>query len=123
MFMSDEQEKGQKEARSQVDKEEATSDAEENKGLGVVAYIIFFLPLLVAKESKFAMYHANQGLMLLITAVIINVVGTIIPIIGWILILPLGNLFIFILWLIGIINAAKGEMKPLPLIGKYEILK
>ncbi|SDM81729.1 DUF4870 domain-containing protein [Tenuibacillus multivorans] len=121
--MSDEQEKGQKEARSQVDKEEATSDAEENKGLGVVAYIIFFLPLLVAKESKFAMYHANQGLMLLITAVIINVVGTIIPIIGWILILPLGNLFIFILWLIGIINAAKGEMKPLPLIGKYEILK
>jgi uncharacterized membrane protein len=38
-------------------------------------------------------------------------------------VLPLGNLFVFIVWIIGIINAAKGEKKPLPLIGKFEILK
>ncbi|RPF51064.1 DUF4870 domain-containing protein [Aquisalibacillus elongatus] len=117
--MSDEQVKENEEVKS----EETSKDAEENKGMGVVAYIIFFIPLLAAKESEFAMYHANQGLLLLLTAIIINTVGTIIPIIGWLLILPLGNLFVFILWILGIINSARGQMKPLPLIGKFEILK
>lgn len=119
MYMSDEQVKENEEVKS----EETSKDAEENKGMGVVAYIIFFIPLLAAKESEFAMYHANQGLLLLLTAIIINTVGTIIPIIGWLLILPLGNLFVFILWILGIINSARGQMKPLPLIGKFEILK
>ncbi|WP_181349671.1 DUF4870 domain-containing protein [Thalassobacillus sp. CUG 92003] len=98
-------------------------DAEDNKGMGILAYIIFFIPLLAAKESKFAMYHANQGLLLLLTAVGVNVVGTIIPIIGWLFILPFGNLLVFILAIIGIISAAKGEMKPLPVIGKYTLIK
>ncbi|MDV2581501.1 DUF4870 domain-containing protein [Alkalibacillus haloalkaliphilus] len=103
--------------------DQVSEDAQKNKGLGIVAYIIFFIPLLVAKESKFATYHANQGLLLLLTAIIINTAGTLIPIIGWLLILPFGNLFVFILWLIGILNAAKGEKAPLPVIGKYAIIK
>ncbi|TFB14631.1 hypothetical protein E3U55_13460 [Filobacillus milosensis] len=116
--MSEEQVKENEEVKSEEQK-----DAEENKGLGVVSYFIFFIPLLVNKESKFAMYHANQGLILLLTAIIINTIGTVVPIIGWLLVLPLGNLFVFILWILGIINSAKGEMKPLPLVGKFEILK
>lgn len=99
------------------------ADVEKNKGVAMVAYIIFFVPLLAAKDSKFAMYHANQGLILLIAAVAANLVLSLIPILGWIimgLILPLVVLGFAI---IGIINASKGEMKPLPFIGGFEILK
>lgn len=98
-------------------------DAEKNKVMGILAYIIFFIPLLAAKESKFAMYHANQGLVLFLSAIAVNIVGSIIPIIGWFIILPLGNLAVFVLAVIGIINSAKGEMKPLPLIGVISIIK
>ncbi|MET3682842.1 putative membrane protein [Alkalibacillus flavidus] len=97
-------------------------DIEDHKGLAVVAYMIFFIPLLIAKQSYFAMYHANQGLVLLITAVVVNTAGTIIPVIGWLFILPIGNLFVFILWVIGIINAAKGKIEPLPLIGQFDLI-
>jgi uncharacterized membrane protein len=99
------------------------ADAKKNKGIAMVAYIVFFVPLISAKDSKFAMYHANQGLILLIAAVAANVVLSLIPILGWFimgLILPLVILGFAI---IGIINASKGEMKPLPYIGGFEILK
>jgi uncharacterized membrane protein len=98
------------------------ADIEKNKGLAIVAYIIFFIPLLAAKDSRFAMYHANQGLLLLLTALILNLISGLIPIIGWFIIMPLGNLFVFILFIIGIINAAGGKARPLPLIGKINII-
>ncbi|WP_409347335.1 DUF4870 domain-containing protein [Paenibacillus sp. MBLB4367] len=98
------------------------SDVQKNKGMAILAYILFFIPLLAAKDSKFAMYHANQGLLIFLGYLIANVVLTIIPFIGWIL-LPFANLFIFILMIIGIINAANGQVKPLPLIGSITILK
>ncbi|GAA0465259.1 hypothetical protein [Alkalibacillus silvisoli] len=126
--MTDEKNKEYKEYQDEkredsAEEEAEAKDAQENKGLGIVAYIIFFVPLIIAKDSPFATYHANQGLLLLITAFVINVLGSIIPIIGWLFILPLGNLFIFILWLIGILNAAKGLKSPLPLVGTVEIIK
>lgn len=99
------------------------TDIEKNKGMAILAYIIFFIPLLAAKESKFAMYHANQGLILFLAAVIINVVGSIIPFIGWMIVIPLGNLAVLIGAILGIIKAAGGKVEPLPLIGKYNLLK
>ncbi len=104
---------------SQVDKE----DLEKNKVFAILAYIIFFIPLLAAKDSKFAMYHANQGLVLFLGAVILNFVGSFIPFIGWFLIIPFGNLFILVLAILGIVNAANGTLKPLPIIGTIQIIK
>ncbi len=98
------------------------SDAEKNKAIACLAYLIFFLPYIAAKDSKFAMYHANQGLLLLLLSVAVNIVGSILPVIGWFLIIPLGDLFVFILFIMGILNASKGEMKPLPLIGGIKII-
>ena len=97
-------------------------DIEKNKAMAILAYIIFLIPLLAAKDSKFAMYHANQGLVLFLVALAVNVVGGIIPFIGWFIILPLGNLFVVVLAILGIINAAKGEAKQLPLIGGFMLL-
>lgn len=99
------------------------SDASNNKGMGILAYIIFFVPLIAAKESRFAMYHANQGLVLFLALVAVNIVSSLIPIIGWLFIGPLGNLALFILAIMGIVNAAKGFCKPLPIIGGFRILK
>lgn len=98
------------------------ADVEKNKGMAILAYIIFFIPLLAAKDSKFAMYHANQGLILFLAALVANVVSAIIPFIGWFLIWPLVTLALVVLAVLGIINAAQGQMKPLPIIGKYTLL-
>ncbi len=101
----------------------AVKDSEQNKAAGILAYIIFFIPLLMAPKSKFAKFHANQGLLLLILAVGVNVIGGIVPILGGMVIQPLGTLAVIVLWIIGIMNASSGEEKPLPVIGNYTIIK
>lgn len=101
----------------------AKSDVGNDKIMGILAYIFFLIPLLAAKDSKFAMYHANQGLLLFILAIGVNVIGTVIPVLGWFILGPLGNLLVIGLAILGIINAANGEQKPLPVIGKYTLLK
>lgn len=107
--------------------DDSHKDAEANKPIAIIGYILpflFFVPLISeAKNSKFAMFHANQQLILLIAAVAVNVVGTLIPILGWFIILPFGTIFLFVIAILGIINAAKGEMNKLPLIGDFQILK
>ena len=99
-------------------------DIEQNKLMGILAYlgILVLIPIFAAKESKFARFHANQGLILLICGVIVGVLGCI-PIIGTFIIGPIGGLIVFILMIIGIINVANGRAKELPVIGKYTILK
>lgn len=93
-------------------------DAEKNKVMAILAYIIFFIPMLAAKDSKFAMYHAKQGLMNFILSVVVSIVGSIVPLLGWFLIiLPVGSVVVLVFAIMGIINASKGEMKPIPWIG------
>ena len=110
---------------TQVNLQPDPEDVEKNKAMAILAYIIFFIPLLAAKESKFAMYHANQGLNLFLFWVAYFVLSWIlvfIPILGWLLMFLLFVVGV-ILMIIGIVNSAKGEMKPLPVIGKISIIK
>ena len=91
----------------------------KNTGMAVVAYIIFFIPLLTdAKNDPFVKYHVKQGLVLFICSVIVWFVARVIPVLGW-AIAPLLNLAILVLAIIGIINAVNGAEKPLPLIGQF----
>jgi len=108
--------------KSEPASSEGGPTGENSKFLAAVAYLIFFVPILAARDDAFAMYHANQGLVLFLTAIGVNIVGTVIPIFGWFLILPLGNLFVFILAILGILTALKGEKKALPVIGGFSIL-
>ncbi len=96
-------------------------DIEQNKVMALLAYIIFLIPLLAAKESKFARFHTNQGLVLFIGAILSSVI-TVIPIIGWI-IAPIAGLLITVFAILGIVNALGGKAKELPIIGKFKILK
>lgn len=105
-------------------------DIEKNKVLSIFAYLswLLLIPLFAAKDSKFARYHVNQGLILAIIEIVSWVVFgilTIIPAIGfifWILGI-LVSLCCVALAVLGIINVANGKAKELPFIGKIRILK
>jgi len=76
----------------------------------------FILVLALKKKDKFAMYHAKQSLALFIIY-IIGYVVLFISVIG-ILLLPFWGILMFIVSILGIINALTGKMKPLPITGK-----
>jgi len=97
-------------------------DIEKNKTMAGLSYLIFFLPLVACPESKYAKFHANQSLLLLITTIAGNVILGIIPVIGWML-MPIFGLSVLLLGIMGLINGFGGKVKQLPLIGKFTILK
>lgn len=95
----------------------------EREPLAVLCYFGIFLliPFLMKQDSQFVRYHANQGLILLIFYIICGVI-LIIPILGWIVSI-VGYLFSFVCLIMGVVNVLGGKMKPMPLIGKFELLK
>lgn len=109
-------------------------DIDQNKLMAILAYlgILVIIPILAAKESKFARFHSNQGLVLFITSILFYIVysilSSIIIAISWKLgflvsIIGLVGIVFFVLMIIGIVNAAGGKAKELPIIGKFRILK
>ena len=96
-----------------------TSKKQKNIGMAIVAYIIFFIPLLTdAKKDPFVKYHVKQGIVLFIASVLVGIISYILP---WQLsiISQLLEVCVFVLMVIGIVNASKGAQKPLPVIGKF----
>lgn len=109
-------------------------DARDNKVMAILSYIgiLVLIPLFAAKESSFARYHTNQGLALAIAevlyAVSYGILSSVILSISWHLyfvvsIIGRVGIVFFILAIIGIINAVKGRMKPLPIIGGIRIIR
>ncbi|NLZ83941.1 MAG: hypothetical protein GX915_09780 [Clostridiales bacterium] len=97
-------------------------DIEKGKTMAGLAYLLFFLPLVACPESKYGRFHANQSLILLITAIAGNIILGLIPIIGWML-LPVFGIAVMVFAVMGLINGFWGKAKELPLIGKFTILK
>jgi len=90
---------------------------EKNIGMAVVAYILFFIPLLTKdKDDPFVKYHVRQGFVLFLTGCIVAVISYIPPMrwFSWLL-----NIGMLVLFIIGILNAVAGKEKQLPLIGKF----
>lgn len=91
----------------------------KNTGMAVIAYIIFFIPLLTdSKNDPFVKYHVKQGLVLFICSVVVWFIARAIPVLGWIM-SPLLNIAILVLLIIGVINAVNGVEKPLPFVGTF----
>ena len=122
------------------------ADIQQNKGISVLSYlgILFLVPYLSKKESKFAQFHAKQGFNLFLVDIAYTIIYILLHLIKftrkqyfmgyavyeekytpWFitLICALISLAIMILAIIGIVNAATGKAKELPLIGKFKILK
>ena len=91
----------------------------KNTGMAILAYILFFIPLLTeAKNDPFVKYHIKQGAVLFIGWVLVSIVRMILP---WELatVATLLDLGLFVLMVVGIMSASKGEQKPLPVVGKF----
>jgi len=85
-------------------------DISENKLWAIIGYlgVLCLIPLLAKKDSKFAQFHAKQGLILTIGSFLSWV-----PFFGWLL-----GILIFIFWIMGVISVIQGKMKPLPIVGE-----
>jgi len=97
--------------------------SQPNTGMAIVAYILFFIPLLTdAKKDPFVKFHVKQGIVVFALAVILWVIRAVMP---WYWVWNLYWLFnlvglaILVFAIIGIINAANGKQEKLPLIGKF----
>ncbi len=98
-----------------------STDVEANKIMAALAYLLFFLPLIVCPGSRFGKFHANQGLTLFIVSAVGSAVIRFIPLLGR-FISPLYSLAILILAIVGAVNALNGRAEPLPVIGTYTLL-
>lgn len=94
---------------------------QKNTAMAVVAYILFFIPLLTgdAKKDAFVKYHTKQGLVLFLLVVLLNIVDWMMPYYFWWTINWLLSLGTLVLLIIGISNAVSGKQQPLPVIGKF----
>ena len=111
------------------------TEEQTKKGLAILAYfgIFFLIPLFAAKKGSFARYHANQSLVLFIFMVVFNVLSTVLgnilvnisPLLTLVVtgVFSLLVLVLCVFALIGIIHAAKGQRKPVPIIGGITIIK
>ncbi len=109
-------------------------DVQAGKTMAILAYLgpLVLIPLFGAKEQKFARYHTNQGLVLLLASIawsiVYNIVSWILLAISWRLytvvsIIGFLSLVFFVLCIIGIVNAVNGRAKELPVIGKFKLIK
>ena len=87
-----------------------------------IGYLFFFVPIIMHPESKFARYHSNQGLILLMLEFlgIIGLAG--IPKIGAYLSFAC-LVFCLVCLVRGIILALSGKAKRIPFFGKLVIIE
>jgi uncharacterized membrane protein len=105
-------------------------DINASKPMGILSYIgiLVLVPIFTARESRFAMFHAEQGITLCIGAHIIaflSIIFGLIPVVGWVFSLLFGlvGLALLVLMIIGIVNAANGQAKQIPVLGKIRLIK
>lgn len=84
-------------------------DVEKNKLWALVGYlgILCLITLLGKKDSKFAQFHAKQGLVLALASLLAWF-----PLFGWIL-----GVVVFVFMIMGILNVLSGKMEKLPIVG------
>ena len=126
----------------------AADDVSANKGIAWLAYmgLLLLIPMLAKKDSKYCEYHVRQGVTLfaatiaycIVANILLAIIGAIFP--GHItyryfysyyansgvytlfsVIFSLGYIFLGVIAIIGIVNAATGNEKKLPVFGSIKI--
>ena len=128
----------------------AADDVTANKGIAWLAYmgLLLLIPMLAKKDSKYCEYHVRQGVTLCAGAIAYAIVANILLVIigavfpaqlhyGYFysyytpspiytvfsIIFALGYIFFTVIAIIGIINAATGKEKELPVFGAIKIFE
>ena len=114
-------------------------DVQQSKGIAWLSYLglLFLIPMFVKKDSPYTQYHVKQGATLcavelaytLTTQILLAIINAIFPA-PWYsyghstvynifsLLFTAGSIFLCVLAIIGIVDAATGKKKELLLIGK-----
>jgi len=92
----------------------------EDNSVAIVAYLtligwIIALIMHSSKKTNLGAYHLREMLGLMLTSIVLWIVN-LVPYVGH-LIYMLGSIVLFILWILGLINAINRQMKPLPIVG------
>lgn len=90
-----------------------------NEMWGILAYILFAIPLIFAKEkTPFIKYHANQSFILLMCFLVGNFLLNILNF-DYSVISTLFRILSIAIFVVGIVNVSQNKMKPLPIIGEW----
>ncbi len=89
---------------------------------GLLCYLFWWVTglifLLIEKESQFVRFHAIQSIASFVVLWVAYIILWFIPVIGWII-----NIFLaigmFILWIVCMYKAYKGQMFKLPIVGNF----
>lgn len=87
----------------------------DKKTTSIIAYVtwIGLIVAFCAGDREGAKFHLNQALVLWLFSLL-----SFIPFVGWI-----WGIFIFVCWVMGLINAINQEEKEIPLLGKIRLLQ
>lgn len=105
------------------------SDIEKNKFKAGLGYFVFFLPLILCRDSKLGRHCANQGLLLWIASILLSAllgIFTGIPLIGWVfgLVSRLVRFVIFLVALLCFLQLTTNDRAPeVPYIGGFRIIR
>ena len=111
-------------------------DVKANKAMGVLSYlgILILIPLLAGdKQSEYVRFHINQGLVLFLVSIAVDILdgrwfwgfqswfAQRMLNLSWAL--DILSLILFVLMILGIVYAVRGEKRELPVIGQIHIWK
>jgi uncharacterized membrane protein len=104
-------------------KRELPPEVADNRWMAVLCYLgmMIFFPCVLKKDVAFVRFHINQGIVLLLLMIAACVV-CVIPFLGWLAAVVV-YVFSIVCIIMGIVNAARGVEKELPIIGKIKVLK
>ncbi|MEA3450263.1 MAG: hypothetical protein U9Q85_04820 [Patescibacteria group bacterium] len=106
--------------QEQKTKEPSKKPINDNRLCAILAYLLLGIVWYFAdnkiKKNEFAKFHVKQAIVLIIVS-LVGSIGLGITILAWLI--PLYQIAIFVLVMIGIYNAYSGKKEELPVIGKF----
>ena len=95
----------------------------ENNLLGVLCYLFGWVTgviiwFSVGRTNAFLRFHAMQSILFSVALMIIFIVLSFLPVVGWIISGILG-IAVLILWIMLMVKAYQGQRYKLPIIGDY----
>jgi len=94
----------------------------EDRTVAILSYVtlIGFIAAIVIhqnRKTELGAFHLRQMLGLVVTG-LVGGVCAVVPILGWI-VWFLVIIGVFVLWIIGLLSALKGDMRPVPILGAH----
>ena len=98
------------------------AESAEDRTIAIISYLtlIGFIVAIVmngTRKTRLGSFHLRQMLGMALTATAGAICG-VVPILGWIVwfLVVIG---LFVLWIMGLLSAVRGDMRPVPILGEH----